>query len=552
MLPELCAHPFHALCGITFIIYRNNMATITASSQQRSLSIAAIIMMGSVLLSRIIGLAREIILARYGGTTIAMDAYVTSFFIPELLNHFLASGFLSITFIPIFQQYIARKRITEGWQSFSNLLCIGSLLFLIVIPAIMIFTPQLLLSMGPHINNPETSHLTTRLTRIILPAQIFFYWGAFFNAVQMAHQRFFLTALTPLIYNAGIIAGGIFLGPSIGIEGFAWGVLAGSFIGNVAVPLFGALSLGMRFSFNFNIKHPDVKTYIVKTLPLILGVSMSFSTEIFFRYFGSFLSEGGTSSVNYALRTMMIVVGVFGQASGVAFFPFLSQLAAENKFDEMTRLLNTLLHKIAMYLVPVSAILYFTARPLIQLLYERGKFSHDSTLATASVFCIYIFGSFAFSASIIVSRSFYALQNMLTPLITSSAIALGSIPLYLIFSNAAGARGMAFAAVIGMFLQFIILYILWNRKFGSFKTVATELVFLVKISLISVCAAAASRAGGTLILQHVPQLSSVYYLHIGVSIAIVAIPALCIIFIVYEVTGIQKLRDSLHGLLKRK
>jgi len=527
------------------------MTTDSAASTRKSLSIAAVIMMSSVLLSRIIGLLREMVLANSGGTTVEMDAYVTSFLIPELLNHFLASGFLSITFIPIFQRYLTSSRSDEGWKSFSNLLTIGSILFLIFIPATMILTPVLLLPMGPHIKSPETYHLTIRLTRIILPAQIFFYWGAFFNAVQMAQRRFFLPALTPLIYNAGIIVGGIILGPSLHIEGFAWGVLAGSFFGNVVLPLPGAIAVGMRYAPQFDLRHPDVKTYVIKTLPLILGFSMSSSTELFFRFFGSYLPEGGTSSVNYALRTMMIVVGVFGQASGVAFFPFLSQLAAEKKFDEMTRLLNNLLHKIAIFLLPVSAALYSVARPIIELLYERGKFNHESTIETASVFCVYIFGSFTFSAAVIIARSFYALQNMITPLITSTLISIGSIPLYLLFSHVAGARGMAIASVTGMLFQCIILYVIWNRKFGSIKNITGEILFFTKVLLISLGAAAAGRVFDHTVLLQLQLFSSIHRLQLIFRIVAGTLPVFIVAFVTYELTGLHRMRDTIRLFFKK-
>jgi len=527
------------------------MTSTTTASSHRSLSIAAIIMMGSVLLSRVIGVFREMVLAGHGGTTFEMDAYVTAFIIPDLLNHFLASGFLSITFIPIFQQYYARNDPDNAWRSFSNLLTIGSIGFIILIPVAMFFTPQAMLLMGPHINDPSIAPLTIKLTHIILPAQLFFYWGAFFNAVQMAKERFFLPALTPLLYNAGIIAGGVLLAPFIGIEGFAWGVLAGSFLGNVAIPLFGALAVGMRFSPSCNIYHPDVKTYVVKTLPLILGVGMSFSTEFFFRFFGSFLSEGGTSSVNYALRTMMIVVAVFGQASGVAFFPFLSKLAAQKKFDEMTRMLNSLLRTIARYLIPISTILYICARPLVAILYERGKFDAASTIDTAAVFCAYLPGAFAFSAAIIIARSFYAMQRMVLPMVVSTAVALGTIPLYMLFSRLFGARGIAYAASAAMTLQYLILYGLWTRQYGSLASVLSEGVYLLKVCAVSFAAGVAGYFSLTRLVPLLPTFHLTTVTHVSTMLAI-ALPMFIVVLVLYEVTGIEKLRTFLRGLLRRK
>ena len=118
----------------------------------------------------------------------------------------------------------------------------------------------------------------------------------------------------------------------------------------------------MRLSPVFDPHDPDMHTYLKKTVPLILGLGMTFSNEIFFRFFGSFLPEGATSSVNYALRTTMMLVAIFGQASGVAFYPFLTKLAAERKFGEMERLLHSVIRKIAMYLIPLSAVFFVLGR----------------------------------------------------------------------------------------------------------------------------------------------------------------------------------------------
>lgn len=520
------------------------------ASTSRSLTIATLIMMGSVLLSRVIGLIREIILARYGGTSFEMDAYVTAFIVPELLNHFLAGGFLSITFIPIFQKHLVASREKEAWESFSNLMSIGSLIFLVLIPVTVLFTPNVLQLLGPHIRNPENFPLTVKLTRIILPAQLFFYWGAFFNAAQMSYKKFFLPALAPLGYNGGIILGGIILGPRLGIEGFAWGVLAGAIIGNVLIQLPGAIRCGMRFTFHLNLSHPDVRQYVIKTIPLILGLGMSFSNEIFFRFFGSFLPEGGTSSVNYALRTMMMVVAVFGQASGVAFYPFLSTLATQRKFTEMGALLGKVLNNIALYLFPLSAVLFVNAPSIISILYERGKFTPQSSIETAKVFSIYLLGTFFFSGSMIIARSFYALQKMIFPMVVSTTIAVITIPLYLYFSTNFGARGIAVAAVCGMACQYLTLLVVWTKKYGVLSEELSRLFTIVKVLMITgIGAAAGFYLRGR--LMNTLQINPMILKHLLVT-GIVSLPMLALSFFLYDRTGIQSFSASIRGLVRKR
>jgi putative peptidoglycan lipid II flippase len=512
------------------------------SALKKSLTIATAIMMGSVLLSRVIGLVREQVIAGFGGTSTEIDSYVTAFIIPELLNHFLAGGFLSITFIPIFQRYLSRDDAEGGWRSFSNLITIGTVAFVIVIPLAVIFTPEIYRMFGPHITGKAYNfNLTVRLTRIILPAQLLFYWGAFFSAVQMARHKFFFPALSPLFYNIGIIGGGMLLGPRLGIEGFAWGVLAGSFIANVLVLLPGAISLGLRYKPRFDFKHPDVKEFIIFSFPLIVGLGMTFSNELFFRYFSSFLGEGGTSSINYALRTMGIIVAVFGQASGVAFYPYLSKLAIEKKFDEITSLLNRVLTKIGLYCIPVSLLLMVLAPQVISILYQHGRFTSASTALTAPVFALYMAGAFAFAAAIFVVRPFYAVQRPYIPMAISTAISLCSLPVYYLTSKQWGASGIAASAVCGMTLQFLALYLFWSLRYGD----RGKLLAMVKTFALIVGASVVAIICGWFVRGAVAK----HHFGFGrvvddlIICTITTLPVAAIVLTVYEMTGLQKIND---------
>jgi putative peptidoglycan lipid II flippase len=517
---------------------------------KKSLTIATAIMMVSVLLSRIIGLVREQVIAGFGGTSADIDSYVTAFIIPELLNHFLAGGFLSIAFIPIFQRYLNRNDPDGGWRSFSNLLTIGSIVFIVVLPLAVVFTPDIYRLFGPHIAaKPYNFNLTVRLTRIILPAQLFFYWGAFFSAVQMAKQKFFFPALSPLFYNLGIIGGGMLLGSRFGIEGFAWGVLAGSFVANVLVLLPGALSIGLRYRPSIDLRHPDVKEFLVFSLPLVVGLGMTFSNELFFRYFSSYLGEGGTSSINYALRTMGMVVAVFGQASGVAFYPYLSKLAVEKKFDEITALLNRVLVKIGLYCIPISLLLMVLAPQVITVLYEHGRFTGASTAATAPVFALYMAGAFAFAAAIFVVRPYYAVQRPYIPMAISTTISILSLPVYYLTSKQWGAPGIAASAVCGMAVQFLSLYLFWSMNYGGKSRLAATARTFLTICCISFVAA----LGGWVIKN------ALLNLHLGFGklldnlaiCSLTTLPVAIFVLVLYEITGLQKMNDPVKRLLKR-
>ena len=507
-------------------------------------------MMGSVLLSRVMGMVREIVLAHLLGTNLEMDAYVAAFIIPEFLNHFLAGGFLSITFIPIFQKYVLRGEHNRSWKVFSNLITIGSIAFVVLIIASLLYADWFIGLLGGHISHGPQRELTVRLTRIIMPAQLFFYWGAFLMAVQYANHRFFLPALAPLFYNGGIIFCGWILYPYCGVTGFAWGVLVGAFLGNVVIQLPGAFRIGMKFRPVFKVRDDDLKKYVIVTLPLIVGLGMTFSNEVFFRFFGSFLGTGGLASINYSLRTMLPLVGVFGQASGVASYPFLSKLAVEHKINEMNQLLNSIVHKIGSYLIPLCAIMMILAHNIIALLFQHGRFSAASTSATAPVLVLYLAGAFFFAASTIVMRNFYALQNTLFPMVISTVVALLSIPAYLTLSSRMGAQGIALAASLAMIVQFTVLYWIWSKRADNIPAFLRTMGKALQIAGISAVGGLVCFGIKLFLMGH--GIPGTTFLQNGVIAAAAGIPGLILIYGILEVTHISNSRELFKRLIVRK
>jgi putative peptidoglycan lipid II flippase len=527
-------------------------AESNSSAIKRSITVASVIMMASVFLSRVLGVVREMVLGSYAGTGSAMDSYVAAFLLPEIVNHLLAGGFMSVTFIPIFQKHIAAGRRDLAWKAFSNLVTTGSLIIAAVTCVCLFYTENILGLMGKHITNPEQLALTTRMTRIILPAQIFFYWGALLMAVQYAEKRFFIPALAPLIYNAGIILGGVILSPWLGIEGFAWGVLGGSIVGNFLVQAWGARSSGMQFKLRVNLADPDLCTYILVTLPLVIGLGMQFSNEIFFRYFGSFLGEGGLASLNYSLRTMMALVAVFGQAFGVAAFPFLSQYVAEKRYGQMNSLLFSMLTKVAVFMVPFSLLMMALSHESLGLLFQRGKFTAASTDATAPVLIMYCIGAFAMAATNMLSRGFYAVQNTVLPMVVSSIAAFSSLPFYWIFLHSNGAPGIALVGSLFMLVQSAALLAIWTRHYQGGTELKQFLLALQKIVLISAlgCALCLGILFGLKHFEVVQQLRPL--LRNLFLLAACGTPAVFLTFFLFDRWGLADVRSIVKRVLRKK
>ncbi len=451
----------------------------------KKVGFASFIMMASVFASRIIGVFREMVIAGSGGIKAGVDAYQIAFIIPEILNHIVASGFLSITFIPIFAHYLSSGKKEEGYRIFSIILNSFGSLLLIFILITMVWADSLVHIFAPGIQDPVTFALAVRMTRIIIPAQFFFFCGGLLMAVQFANEKFFIPALAPLIYNLAIILGGLFLAPVLGMEGFAWGVLAGAFLGNFAVQLMGAKKLGLRYSPVFNFTHPELIRYIKLTLPLMLGLTMTFSTEILLKFFGSWLSEGSIAAMNYALRITFILVGLFGQAVGVASYPFMAKLAGQGNFPELNRLLNSTL-KYIFLVIPFTVYFIVISREIVVLLFQRGQFDTKATLVTAAILPFFLIGTVGFSAQTIVSRGYYAVQNTLFPALFSSLCVVLSFPLIYFLMTIMGPKGIALGLSLSVILQAIVLYECWNKKSLNSEKKEVYLFFckMMPISLI--------------------------------------------------------------------
>lgn len=432
----------------------------------KQISAASLIMMASIFGSRVIGIFRESAISGIGGLKASVDAYQVAFVLPEILNHYVASGFLSVTFIPIFAGYLKRNQLDEGYRIFSLILNTFGLLLAFFITIAMIKTELFLSFLAPGLTDQQTIEEAVKMTRIILPAQLFFFGGGLLMAIQFANNKFFIPALGPLIYNGSIIAGGLVFGPAIGMEGFAWGALAGAFLGNFALQIWAARKLGARYSFVFSFTHPDMVQYVKVTLPLIFGLTMSFSTEILFKYFGSYLNQGSIAAMNYCLRIMLALVALFGQSIGVAAYPAMARLAQEKNFDRLNGLLNSTL-KFIFLIIPISVLCMTVSREIIMILLEHGAFDAQATARTAGILPYFFAGAFAFSALSIVSRGFYATQNTITPAVLSTIIVILTFPMIYLLMRYYGPKGVAAGLSFSAAWQIFTLYEFWNRRTGN-------------------------------------------------------------------------------------
>jgi putative peptidoglycan lipid II flippase len=435
------------------------------ASHGRRLTAAAALLAASVLLSRVIGYVREMVLASQVGVSAEMDAYRAAFQLPDLLNHLLAGGALSIAFIPVYTRLRERRGEAAAERLFATVL--GTLGFLAVAftAALWIWAePLVVLQFGGF--DPEIQALTVRLTRIVLPAQIFFITGGILRGALMAHGRFGAQAAAPLVYNASIIAGGLLFGTRMGVEGFAWGALAGAAAGPFLIALVHALR---TFRVRLRIAPADGQflAYLVVALPLMIGVSLLTVDEWYERWFGDELGAGVIASLGYARQLMLAPVAVVGQALAAAALPTLSHLWSAGRREELERtLLRVLQVGLALALLCGAGVLA-VADPLVEALYHRGAFTAENVTVVVRLLQILCLAVPAWVTQQIAARAFYARGDTWRPMILGTAIAILAVPLYLWLGRRFGAAGLAAAGVIAMSANALATLALARRLHGA-------------------------------------------------------------------------------------
>ena len=429
---------------------------------------AAILLGASIFLSRFMGLARDKVISYYYGAGIEADIYLASFVAPDFINYLLAGGYFSITLIPLLARKFKEGDET-GWNFFSTVfwwVCIAS--FACILLA-WIFAPTIAKITAPgFIQTPEHMERLVFFLRIVLPAQIFFLPGACLTALLYWRRQFAPPALMPLIYNGGIILGGLamtHLAPERGMEGFCWGVIAGSFLGAFALPLAVARSGGLHIRFHLTDK--GIFAFVLMALPLMLGQSIAVLDEQFIRVFGSLAGVGGVALLAYARRFMFVPIGVVAQAAGAASYPFLASLAAEGKDAEFAETVNNVLAKALAVAVPVCVWMAAIAEPLIRMLFEQGQFTRSDTETCSLLLILMMPGVLFWVVHQIVSRSFYAHEDTITPAVIGTVSTIMFLPVYYLLTKTLGAPGVAITGVFGIGAYTATMVVVWHKRHGT-------------------------------------------------------------------------------------
>jgi putative peptidoglycan lipid II flippase len=434
---------------------------VTRDPHLRRLGAAALLMTSAVFLSRIIGYLRDAVVAAKFGAKGETDAFFAAFTIPDWLNYLVAGGTLSISLLPIYARHLAANDEREANRVLSMVTTVIVSIVLVGVVAGELLARPL---SAAFLHRMDASRLDecVRYTRILLPAQLCFVAGGLFTATLFARGHFRAAALAPLVYNAGIIVGGLALGDRLGPAALAWGALGGAFVGPFLVPTIAAIQAGARLRPSFAVRHPDFIAWVKMSLPLMLGVSLVTADDWILRYFGSG-NEGAISHLAYAKRLVAVPIAVAGQAVGQASMPFFTRLFAEGKRDELADTVLRTLRGAGVIAMLAGAGMVGLAEPLVSLLFRRGHFGASDVSPTAVYLAIMAAVVPLWSLQGLISRAFYAARDTLTPMLAGTIVTVISLPVYGALFRAWGPTGLALGSSAGIFLHTIAVAVLLPR-----------------------------------------------------------------------------------------
>lgn len=431
-------------------------------SHQHTAFSATILLVTAIMLSRLVGFLREMYIAWAFGANSVTDAYNAGFTIPDWLNYLVAGGTASITFVSIYTRFLAEDREDEARKTFSAVITIMTAVLAIGIVLAEIFAPQLNHLMFSKFT-PAQFALCVHLTRILLPAQLFFYVGGVVSAVLLSRRMFLLPAIGPLIYNGGIIVGGLLFSRRLGISALAYGAVVGAFVGIFLINAFGAARVGVGYRISFDVRNPAFREWVRLSIPLMLGVSLVTADDWILRYFAAG-SVGDITRLNYAKRLFAVPIAVLGQAASQASLPFFARLFGEKRLREFAETVNGSIYRIVAVALLASSFMMAAALPLIDLVYRRGHLLFSDSQTTAVYFFWFSLSLAFWSAQGLYARAFYAAGNTLTPMIASSVITLATLPLYALLFHTFSAVGLVIASDAGIAANCLAIAFLLHRR----------------------------------------------------------------------------------------
>lgn len=447
-------------------------ATSTASGSPRQIARAAGVMAAAAVASRLLGVVREATVAALFGAGDAKAAYVVAYSVPFFVQRLLLGGTLSIVFIPTITRYLTRGDPEETDRVVSNLLSLVLVVGLGMVAAGQVLAPWLVPVAAPgFVGSPNLVALATELTRILFVAMFFLGLSLFFTGYLQSHQRFTVPALAPLLFNLVIVGASVALAPRWGVRGLAVAWVLGTAAQCLAqVP--EAVRAGLRYRPRLELRHPALREVVRLALPAMLGLAVVEVNSYVDRVFASFLPGGSVNAVavlDYAYEVVQAPVGFFAISIATAIFPHLSRHAGTGDLDALRRTASLGLRAAVFATAPVLAVYVAVPDLLVRVLFERYAFTPDATRAVAAAVAAYGAGLVSVACYTVVTRVFYALHDMSTPVRVGAAMIVLNAALDALFVRWWGSVGIALASSVVSTVNVGTLLWLAHRRLGSLE-----------------------------------------------------------------------------------
>ncbi len=456
--------------------------------------------MALFVVSRALGLLREMVISHQFGTSGTLDAYLAAFRLPDILFQIVAGGALASAFIPTFATYWERDDRAGAWRLASAVINLVLVITVALAAVAALLAPWLVREVIAPGFDAERQALAASLMRLMLVTPAVFGVSGVIMGILNARQHFLLPAVAPVLYNLGIIGGALYLAPSMDVRGLAVGVVAGS-LGHLLVQIPALARQGMRYAPALGLRDAGVREVGRLMLPRMLGLAAVQLNFLVNTILASGLPAGSLSALNYAWLLMLLPQGVFAQAVATAAFPTLSAQVARGKLLEMRGMLAATLRAVLYLALPAAVGLVLLRTPLVEVVFQRGAFTQESTRMVAGALALYALGLPAHSAVEILVRAFYAMHDTRTPVAIGVAAMALNIGLSVAFMAAFGAAGrpqyggLALANSLATTLEMGALLLVLRRRLGGLegRRLASS---LARVGLASAAMAAVLLAAG--------------------------------------------------------
>lgn len=455
------------------------MITRIFSSKIHSITGAAILVGATSLMSKIIGLIRDRLLAHEYGAGTIMDAYYAAFKIPDFVYNLLIIGALSAGFIPVFIEAMQKDK-KESWNIVNGVVNTLGLSLIIVSIIALWQTPRLVGWLVPGFTGEKLA-LTIQLSRVMFFSPLILGLSSIFGSVLQSYKAFAIYSMTPIMYNLGIIIGITILVPFFGTIGLSYGVILGAVL-HLAIQLPLVVKYGYRYRPNFHWKNKSVRKIGHLMIPRMLGMATKQIDIIVITILASTAGTGSLSVFSFADNLQSVPVSMVGIAFAIAIFPTLSELAGKSQITELRTQIARTARQIMWLIIPLAITILLLRAQIVRVVLGTGQFDWKDTILTAQCLAFFSISIFAQSLTPMLARSFYALQNTWTPFVVSIISTLVNLGAGIWATPRYGIVGLVAGYSLSTVIQTAVLWMLLHRSIGSLKE-STIVNLLAKVSI---------------------------------------------------------------------